>query len=199
MLISIFLICISCRRSWVQSSVSPPNDCSLGIYISWLHCEAETFSKDTSNRRCAIVSGDLLIKSPCPQRCCFHSPKASLSTQLNKYFISQVSGDLSDRQIHNIRVHFSDHEQQEPNISTEWVFPKTKLQWISLSEHVSFSGHRLKEKGKIWNGDKDQIQGFSDPLKLKAAGRPLTKVILNDSMVAVYQHHPRCWVWVQWK
>lgn len=58
----------------------PSNGCSLGNYISWLHHEAETLSKETSNLRCVIVSGDLLIKLPCPWRCCFHSPKPSLST-----------------------------------------------------------------------------------------------------------------------
>lgn len=58
----------------------PPNVCSVDIYISWLHCEAEAFSKETSNLRCAIASGDCLIKSPCPGRCCLHSPKPSLST-----------------------------------------------------------------------------------------------------------------------
>lgn len=44
----------------------PPNGCALGIYILWLHCETETFSKETSNLRCAIISGDLPIKLPCP-------------------------------------------------------------------------------------------------------------------------------------
>lgn len=58
----------------------PPNGCSSGVYISRLHREADTLSKETSNLRCAIVSGDLLIKLPCPWRCCFHSPKPSLST-----------------------------------------------------------------------------------------------------------------------